>query len=301
MTGSLERYDSLMAAADRTIRAGDMRAALAQADAAAGEARRHGRPDLLEHAVCLRWSVAVELGEARGVEIELMRILRRRPSSRTARLAAAVLARAHRQAGRLAHAVRYMALASHHAERTGDVVRLAETYFNEGVYLIAANRPAEGDARITAALECDRAEQGQFQGALALSVRAYCAALQGRRAAALERIAEAARQGGRCAVPYHESSARLNLGYALLELGQPDAAEDEGRKALAALAGLDHADPHDRKHALFLLAEAAAELGRGDEAFDLYSRLQREHYPGQPGLAHLLLALSTHRCHNWLA
>ncbi|HEX5716728.1 MAG TPA: hypothetical protein VF179_11265, partial [Thermoanaerobaculia bacterium] len=132
--------------------------------------------------------------------------------------------------------------------------------------------------------------------AVAMSTLGYCLTLKGAKDEGRRLLEESLATLRALDCSFYEPALRLNLGFAELELGEPDRALHQGLTVL----GLP-TYRHEGKFARYLAGEACAQLGHEREAGEHFDLLQKTYYPQYPDLTEILLLYRTHRFLNWLA
>lgn len=275
------------------------RAELAEAEAvfleAWHEARRERLPRLADRAYCNWAAVRIERGTHSGLRQGLSRVLGGSDDLRARQLAAYHLAVLYQDRGQLRIMRFYADAASRLAESTGDSRPAA-------AHLLGLNAMKEGrfpDAirSFRHALAISLGQDLPQHAAIAMSTLGYCLSLMGARDEGRRLLEEnlAALRGLDCS--FYEPSLRLNLGFAALELKEPDRALHQGLIVL----GLPAYRGDEGRFARYLVGEACAQQGHEREAGEHFDLLQKTYYPQYPDLTEILLLYRTHHFLNWLA
>jgi tetratricopeptide (TPR) repeat protein len=195
-----------------------------------------------------------------------------------------------------------------------DMARRLRDGFSQGVsaYLLGVieineGRPRQSLSRLQEALDVGFGENAPGERMLVLSLLGYVLTLTGNRHGAVEALEASENHPGGApwpqrepGLPMYEPTLRLNLGFSYLEIGEPDRAIENGRKALGSLDEQLSTNPQCHKHALYLLGESHAQRGELREAREHFQELQRRYYPQLPDLTELLLTVRTHSFLSWM-
>ncbi|HVR28810.1 MAG TPA: tetratricopeptide repeat protein [Thermoanaerobaculia bacterium] len=277
------------------LRAGDLRGALDLFDRAAERARASGDTDLADLAHCNRAAIAIELGDGSGVLAEMRAILLRSRSAQCCMVAATNAARIHDLAKDYKKGLFYARLARDHAEAGGDASQLASVR-NLGANLLLAESHVEEAAReYEAALEL-MPEDDPVWRARALGNLGYCRVLQGRLREAFVLLRQSIDPLRRLEARLYLVSPLTDLAFAHLEAGHPGPARNAAEEALALAREL--ADDAGIKNALYLLGEAAGQLGDLQLARSTFLELQRSYYPDKPFVCDFLLSVDVRKIVN---
>ncbi|HVG09272.1 MAG TPA: tetratricopeptide repeat protein [Thermoanaerobaculia bacterium] len=274
------------------------RAELAEAETvfleACREARRESLPRLVDRAYCNWAAIRIERGTPAGIREGLSRVLGGSDDPRARQLAAYNLASLYQDRAPLRIMRFYAEAASRLAESTGDGRPAA-------AHLLGLNAMKEGrlpDAirSFRHALAISLGEDLPQHATIAMSTLGYCLSLRGARDEGRRLLEEslAALRGLECS--FYEPSLRLNLGFAALEMGEPDRALHQGMTVLGLPSYRD-----EGRFARYLAGEACAQQGQEREAGEHFDLLQKTYYPQYPDLTQILLLYRTHRLLNWLA
>ncbi len=260
------------------------------------EARRRHDISLQERAFCNLTAAAHASGSADRYLTEIRSILGRSGDPETRFLAAYNLAFIFDHQGARRKARFYAQLACQLAAAVDDTLPAAAASYNLGRLWLGESRLQLAQRSIEASIELLDERSEARNHALETSTLGYCLALLGQhsRALALLETSTARIAGVGCRL--YEPAARLNFGFALLEMEDFERAHRQAERALRLPCGR-----LDRKYALYLSGEASSILGRTGAAGERFGLLQEEFYPQIPNLAAELTANRTHGFISWLA
>jgi hypothetical protein len=124
----------------------------------------------------------------------------------------------------------------------------------------------------------------------------YCEVALGRHRAGVGRLYRVLRGALRAGSRRVEMMVRLDLCFALMELGHLRAAERHARRAHALVEEIGEVG--EAKNCLYLLGQVAVLQERLDEARGWFVELQRRFYPTQPRLADFLVGVDVRQMIN---
>lgn len=276
------------------------------------EARRLADRTLAGRARCNLATAQMLRGTKAAVEEDLSRILGSSRDAKTRQLAAYNLANFYNTIHRTRTSRFYASMSLETARRLRDGFSQGGSAYLLGLLELEEGRPRQSLDRLREALDVGFGASAPNERMLALSLLGYSLVLTGDRRGAAQ-VLEASESplaesplGGESSprraagLPLYEPILRLNLGFAYLELGEPERALANGRRALGALDERGAEGPLHHKHALYLLGESHAQRGELREAREHFQELQRRHYPQLPDLTELLLTIRTHGFVSWL-
>ena len=260
------------------------------------EAGRRNDTALQERALCNMAAVAIPAGSGARYLGEIRAILGRSSDPETRFLAAYNLAFLFELKGALRKALFYAQIAGHQATALEDTLPAAAASYSLGKLWLGESRLQRAQRSIETSIELLDERSERHNHALETSTLGYCLALLGktRRALALLESSTAAIADLDCRL--YEPAARLNFGFALLEMNELERSHHQAERVVSLPCG-----PLDRKYALYLSGETASMLGRPGVARERFGKLQDEFYPQIPNLAAELAANHTHGFISWLA
>ena len=259
------------------------------------EARRLGDPLLIERARCNRAAAAIELGMAAPVLGELQEVLASSRDLGSRFLAAHLLASAFTVQGMSTETERYVRLAQELAQRMGRPNEMGSSSMKLGLLYLGGSRPQEAQRHIERAVQ-ELTEGSPEALALARSNLGYCLCQIGRSRRGFRLLEEGAETLAELRYGLYEKSARLNLGFALIDREEFEAALDQADRVLSLTCAA-----YERKYALYLAGEACTAMDLRERAREHFSLLQREFYPEMPFLIEMLMSVGTHRLVSWHA
>jgi tetratricopeptide (TPR) repeat protein len=277
------------------LRAGDMPGALDCFEQAVEAARQSGDADLVDLAVCNRSAIAIELGQGPAVMTDMRAVLLRSRDAQTCMVAATNAARIHDLARDYKKGLFYARLARDQAAAAGDRSQIASIRNLTANLLLADSRVEEAVLEYEAALEL-MPEEDPVWRARARGNLGYCRVLQ-------ERLSEAFALLNEAIETLREHEARLylvspltDLAFAQLEAGHPESAREAADEALALAREFE--DENGLKNALYLLGEAAGQVGDLPLARRTFLELQQRYYPDKPFVCDFLLSVDVRKMVN---
>ena len=291
------RYLRLTQLGQRAYALSRLQRALRLFEAAEEEARNHGDRELADRAFCNRCVVLVELDRLDGAVSQLKHVLMRSSDPFTSWMAAYYTAQAFEMEQNIGRALAYARRASQLAAASGVPKALAASANQHGVLALKDSHFAEAAERFEEALTLDGESDAPDPLATAVTRDnlGYCLMCVGRTDEGLTLCRDAAAAleatGNRHLLP----EAYQDLCYGELQQGRLDVAAVFGEKALA-LAREFNLEAIER-NTLMLLADAAMDAGRDDEADDYLERLA-EHYPDLRGMKSFLQAFNVREVIN---
>jgi tetratricopeptide (TPR) repeat protein len=261
-------------------------------------AKDHQLPGLADRAYCNWAAIRLEQNQTQGLRTGLSQVLGGSPDLKARQLAAYNLTTCYRMRGNLRAARFYAEMSGQLAERLGDDQVRATIFHCLGLLWTAESRLETARDCLRKSLELRMKREMSVHTLVTVSVYSYCAALLGGWAESFWLMEESLATLEKLPCGFYEPSIRLSLGFAHLELGEPDEALDQGLKALAVLQDLEIAD--DQKFARYLCGESLTRKGRLGEAWDHFEILQKNFFPQIPDLPDLLVSVRTSQWLNWL-
>jgi tetratricopeptide (TPR) repeat protein len=294
-TADRAEYERLWRRAEDAKEAGRLEEALGAYAESLAAARRLGDLELVDRAVCNEAAVAIALGEIDSRIPPLREILMRNGSATNCYLAAYHVARAYELRKEPKKGLFYARIARERAEQLGHPQRRGAAYNQMGNALLAESMFEEAAASYRRALATVPEELTDWR-LLCLANLAYCEVVLGRHRAGASRLYRVLRSALRGASRRIEMMVRLDLCFALLELGRLRAAARHARRAYA----LTHevGEVGEVKNCLYLLGQVAVLEQRLADARHWFGELQERFYPGQPNLPELLIGVDVRRMIN---
>ena len=285
----LQRYGELQDVAWDLVNSGRFRKALEVLDEALEVAQALGPAELVDRARVNRARMAVELApEDKDLVQELGHILLRSRDAETGFRAALHLTRAYQLRKEHGRSLFYGRIACDRAAQTGSSLFRAMATNELGLCLLASSYFDQAISEFESALELLPRERKPQRAAI-LDNLGYCYVVLGRGKEGFRRLYEALRTVRGLNADWLEMNIRISLSFGLLEASKPLAAFRHGRSALQISDRTD--DPSAMKSALFLLGEAAKQIGEEHAARKYFSRLQETFYPDAPYLADMLMMI----------
>lgn len=260
------------------------------------EAERRHDTALQERALCNMAAAAIPAGTGARYLGEIRAILGRSADPETRFLAAYNLAFFFELKGALKKALFYAQIAGRQAAALEDTLPAAAAAYSQGKLWLGESRLQQAQRSIETSIELLDERSERRNHALETSTLGYCLALLGKKRRALALLESSTAAIADLACRLYEPAARLNFGFALLEMDELESAHRQAERAL----GLP-CSPGDRKYALYLSGETASMLGQLDTAQEQFGQLQEEFYPQLPDLACELASNHTHGFISWLA
>jgi tetratricopeptide (TPR) repeat protein len=288
-------FESLRSRAQQAVDAGRLETAAALIEKAVAWAREHGTVQQLDHALCNRAAVNIQLGKGEAELPKLREILLRSGDLGNCRLAAYHISVHYQYAKNFEKSLFYARIACDRAESLGIAESLATSLNQAGNALLGASFIEEACREYERALELMPGEC-RLSRALVLDNLGYGRILQKRFPEGYACLYESLRILRRLRVERYQVIPRLDLCFAHLETGRCGSARRHG---LAALRSATEGGMIDGiKNALYLLGEAANQSGDVELAQTYFTRLQREFYPGETYLPGFLLAVDIRKFVN---
>lgn len=288
MTGRASRGRKQLDAAVRAVAEGRLPRALELFDSTMTWAVEHGDSDLWDRALCNRFAVEVELGEATDALGELRQIVLRSKDPENAFLAAYNVARAYDRKKDYARALFYARIARGRCDQLDRSDWLGWSHNQTGNLLLATSEIEDACAEFERALALTTCSSS-IDRALILDNLGYCRILQGRHNEGFALLFESLRILIRLGDDRHQAYPRLALCYAYLDTGRLRSALRHGLRAVEiATRGSDH---EAIKNGHYLLGETYNQLGQDETARDYFVRLQQRYYPDAPHVPDLLLTI----------
>ncbi len=294
-TTPLAAYEALRDRAERAVAQGDLAAARALLERARSLAGEIGDPDLADRALCNLAALLVETGEGAPLMTGLRAVLMRNRDELNCYLAAYALARAHDLNQDYKKAIFYARIGLDRVQRLDMPQRRAMCHMLMGNLLLAESHLDEACAEYERA-RAAAAALSPLQLALLLDNVGYCRLLRGRHAEGFGFALRSLRMLRRLGARAYQRYPHLSLAFGYLEIGRQHRAVGHGFAALRLAEEVG--DDQTVKNALYLLGEAANEIGSPDDARRCFETLQRRFYPGQQGLIDSLMAVGVRRLLN---
>ena len=291
----LAAYEALRDRADQAVLRGDLTAARPLLEQALALAEELGDSDLRDRALCNLAAVLVETGEGASVLTALRSVLMRNHDELNCYLAAYALARTHDLNQDYKKAIFYARIGLDRVQRLDMPQRTATCHMLMGNLLLAESHLAEACAEYELALAATE-ELPALHLALILDNVGYCRLLKGRHAEGFRFLFRSLRILRRLGARAYQRGPQLSLAFGYLEIGRHHRAVQHGFTALRLAEEVG--DDQTVKNALYLLGEAANEIGSPDDARRCWQALQRRFYPGQERLAEALMTVGVRRLLN---
>jgi tetratricopeptide (TPR) repeat protein len=289
-------YESLRLRAEEAKEAGRLEEALRWYGECLVVARRSGDAELVDRATCNEATVAIALGVIDTRIPPLREILTRNGSPTSCYLASYHLARAYELRKEPKKCLFYARMARERAEQVGQPQRRAAAYNQMGNALLAESSFEDAAASYRQALATMPEELADWR-LLCHANLGYCEVMLGRHRPAASRLYRALRAARRgAASPRIEMMIRLDLCFALMELGRLGAAERHALRAHRLVQEIGEVG--EVKNCLYLLGQVAVLQDRLDEAREWFGQLQRRFYPEQPRLADFLVGVDVRKMIN---
>jgi tetratricopeptide (TPR) repeat protein len=255
--------------------------------AALAIAERSGSAALVDRAFCNLAGVEIELGGApETMPASLRQILVENRDSECCRLAAYHLSRYYELRKQGKKALFYARIAKERSRLLDHSYWIGSSGNQVAMLLLSECRLDEASRELEVALAHLPEDEGVAK-ALVMENLAYCRFLQGQMSEGFRLAFQSLRRLRKLGRRWWHPELTLTYGY--LQINRGARALRHGRAALASAEGAGEVQAI--KNALFLLGEAANQVGDTDAAYDYFARLQRDHYPDQPFLPSFLLAV----------
>ena len=287
--------EALRDRAERAVLRGDLAAARPLLEQALAVADGSGDLDLRDRALCNLGALLVETGDGAAMMTGLRAVLMRNHDELNCYLASYALARAHDLNQDYKKAIFYARIGLDRVQRLGSPQRTAMCHMLMGNVLLAESHLDEACAEYELAQTMNE-ELSPLQGALLLDNVGYCRLLRGRHDQAFGFLFRSLRTLRRLGARAYQRGPHLSLAFGYLEIGRYHRAARHGFAALRLAEEVG--DDQTVKNALYLLGEAAHEIGSPDDARRCYEALQRRFYPDQERLPDALMAVGVRRLLN---
>jgi len=291
---SLEQLQAARSRWTELVEAGHLEEALPLVESALDWLAGQDEPVLEARVRCNRARVAIELGLEGSYAGELRDVLVANADPETSYLAAYSLARFYELRKEARKARFYAQLARDRAEGL-DPERLGSSLNQLANVLVSESRFEEAAATYAQALDLCTTDAFSRRSVILFNL-GYCETLLGRRRDGYRHLVESVRALRRQGARRHETLARLDLAFALLENGKARAARRHAERALTLARETAQGDAE--KNALYLLGAAATELGDRFLARRWYSQLQAGFFPDADYLPELLLQVDVRKLVN---
>jgi tetratricopeptide (TPR) repeat protein len=291
----LGAYEALRDRGERAVTRGDLAGARSLLERALALAEEIGDPDLRDRALCNLAALLVETGDGAPLMTGLRQVLMRNRDELNCYLAAYALARAHDLNQDYKKAIFYARIGLDRVQRLDMPQRSAMCHNLMGNLLLAESHLDEACAEYERALALT-AELSPLQLALLLDNVGYCRLLRGRHIEGFGLVFRSLRILRRLNARGYQRGPHISLAFGYLEIGRYHRAVRHGFAALRLAEEVG--DDQTVKNALYLLGEAASEIGSPDDARRCWETLQRRFYPGQQRLADALMTVGVRRLLN---
>lgn len=288
-------FEDLRSRAQQAVDADRFEEAEVLIEQALAWAEEQGTIQQVDHAVCNRAAVAIEVGRGQAELPRLREILLRSSDPGNCRLAAYYLSAYYLYAKNFEKCLFYARIACNRAEKLGVAEWLANSLNQLGSALLGKGLIDEACREYERALELMPAES-LLRRALVLDNLGYCRVLQQRHNEGYDCLYESLGILRRLRVARYQIRPRIDLCFAHLESGRFRDARRHGLMALGLAERFGVAD--GIKNALYLLGEAANLDGEIEAAHTYFTRLQRDFFPGESYLPAFLLAVDIRKFVN---
>ena len=293
--GDCVRFEELRTLAHRAVEAGRLEEAEDYIGQALVWAREHGTQQQVDHALCNRAALAIQLGRGDGELSVLREILMRSADPGTSRLAAYHLSLHYEVAKNFKKSLFYARIARDRASALGVPEWLASSHNQLGNALLGESLIPEASREYEQALALMPAEKSVVR-ALVLNNLGYCRVLQRQFEEGYALLYEALSDLRRFRAVRYQVLPHLDLCFAHLETGRYRLASRQGSLALRLAEETGQVD--SIKNALYLLGEAANLSGDTETAREQFTRLHRDFFPEQTYLPGFLLAVDVRKLVN---
>ena len=277
------------------VDAGDLDAALGYYREFLEVARAAGDRRLVDLATCNCGAVLITLGRQQEVVAGLREILMANRCPENSCLAAYHLSRAHARSKASKKSLFYAQIARDRALALARDEWLLGSYNQLGNCLVDESRFDEAVKEYRRALAFQPEEPSILRAQVLVNL-GYCRIAQGRIRQGLTLTFRGLRWLRRFGAYGYQAVPHLDLCYAYIELGRYDRARHHGQRGLAIAEDCGEVDRV--KMALYLLGETESAAGDFEEAYDYFSRLQRQFYPESPQLPELMVFMDMRRMVN---
>jgi hypothetical protein len=281
-------FDDLRRQAQQAVDRGRLEQATALIEQALAWAQTYGTIQQVDHAVCNRAAVSIQLGKGETELPRLREILLRSSDLANCRLAAYHISVHYQYAKNFGKSLFYARIACDRAEKMNAAEALAFSLNQVGNALLGDSFVDEACREYEQALQLMPAGSGTGR-ALILDNLGYARILQRRFAEGYGCLYGSLRILRRLGSERYQIVPRLDLCLAHIET---ERLRDAQRQGLIALRMAQTAGQTDAiKNALYLLGEVANLRGDRATAHSYFTRLQREFYPGETYLPGFLMAV----------
>ncbi len=240
--------------------------------------------------------IAVDRGLAPESLQRLREILMSGDDAVSCRLAAYNIARSFEFSRDYRKGLFYARIALDRSEALGAVEWLASSHNQIGNFLLAESQFQEACGEYEAALEQLAEEDETVRKAAIYDNLGYAYVILGRVRHGLTLLYRSLRRLRELGRSRETILPHLSLCFALIELGRSRHALRHGAQALALAEAAGEED--SIKHALFLLGEAAQQIGDPAKARELFERLQERYFPEASYLPDVLLTVDVRKLIN---
>lgn len=289
-------YEILRERGLKSLNVGDLEVAHRLFVEALDRARETGEERLIDRAFCNLAAVEIELGKFSDADlIRLREILMRNIDPENCRLAAYWLTRAHEWRKGYKKALFYARISLDRSIALERNDWIASSHNTLGNILIAESYFDQARAEYEQALELMPSEH-MLERALILDNLGYCRTVEGRYTEGFRHLYESLRTLRAIGAQKLQRFPRIDLCFAMLEVGRYRDAYRHGLVALQIAESVG--DNNMAKNALYLLGEAA------NLAFDIrgarqhFKTLQERYFPNDRYLPDFLLAIDVRKMIN---
>lgn len=292
----VESYELLRDRGFKSLSQGDSEDALRIFVEALDLARESGDERWIDTTFCNLAAVEIELGRiADGSLIRLREILMRNIDAENCRLAAYWLARAHELQKSYKKALFYARISLERSTTLGRQDWIASSHNTLGNILIAESYFEQARFEYEQALSLMPPEHS-LDRALILGNLGYCRTVEGRYPEAFRDLYESLRTLRALGAKAFERYPRIDLCFAMLEVGRYRSAYRHGLYALKIADSVGDTDI--AKNALYLLGEAANLASDTRGAREHFRTLQERFFPNDRYLPDFLLAIDVRKLIN---
>jgi tetratricopeptide (TPR) repeat protein len=289
------RFEELRGLALRAVDAGRLEEAQGLVEQALAWAREQGTQTQIDHAVCNRAALAIQLGTGDSALTSLREILMRGADPTNCWLAAYHLSMYYENAKNFKKSLFYARIARDRSETLATKEWVGSSLNQLGNALLGESLIAQASSEYERALELMSAEPS-VRRALALNNLGYCRVLEKRFSEGYRLLYQSLSILRRFRAFRYQVLPHLDLCFAHLETGRYRQAQTHGLKALRLAQATGQVD--SIKNAYYLLGEAANLSGDLDMARDYFTRLHRDYYPEANYLPGFLLAVDVRKLVN---
>jgi tetratricopeptide (TPR) repeat protein len=293
--GDGARFEELRSLAHHAVDGGRLEEAQSYIEQALAWAREHGTQEQVDHALCNRAALAIQLGRGEGELPALREILLRSGDPATNRLAAYHLSLHYEVVKSFKKSLFYARIARDRASVLGVPEWLSSSHNQLGNALLGESLIDEASREYEQALELMLRERSVGR-AVVLDNLGYCRVLQKRFREGYTLLYEALSDLRRFRAARYQVLPHLDLCFAHLETGRYRLAQRQGLLGLRLAEETGQID--SIKNALYLLGEAANLSGDTDTAREHFTRLHRDYFPEQTYLPGFLLAVDVRKLVN---